>query len=53
MTALAIVMCLVCSIAGGLAAGAIGSLIVLDSFARHAPGNSREHEYRATTTKPS
>lgn len=50
MTALAIVMCLVCSIAGGLAAGAIGALIVLDSMARHAPGQSRKHEHRAPTT---
>lgn len=50
MTALAIVMCLVCSIAGGLAAGAIGALIVLDSMARHAPVNARKHEHRATTT---
>ena len=50
MTALAIVMCLVCSIAGGLAAGAIGALIVLDSMARHAPAQSRKHEHRATTT---
>ena len=49
MTALAIVMCLVCSIAGGLAAGAIGALIVLDSMARHAPDQSRKHEHRATT----
>lgn len=50
MTALAIVMCLVCSIAGGLAAGAIGALIVLDSMARHAPGHARAHEHRAPTT---
>lgn len=50
MTALAIVMCLVCSIAGGLTAGAIGALIVLDSMARHAPGHSRAHEHRVTTT---
>jgi len=48
MTILAIVMCVVCSIAGGLAAGAIGAIIVLDSMARHAPGNPRSHEYRAT-----
>lgn len=50
MTILAIAMCIVCSIAGGLAAGAIGALIVLDSMARHAPGQSRKHEHRATTT---
>lgn len=53
MSTLVIIMVIVCSIAGGVAGGVVAAIIVLDSMARHAPGNARRHEYRATTTKPS
>lgn len=53
MSTLVIIMVIVCSIAGGVAGGVVAAIIVLDSMARHAPGKTRRHEYRATTTKPS
>lgn len=53
MSMLAVILCIACSVIGGIAGGGIGAIIVLDSMARHAPGHARAHEYRATTTKPS
>lgn len=53
MSMLTVILCLACSVAGGIAGGGVGALIVLDSMARHAPGHANRHEYRATTTKPS
>lgn len=47
---LAVILCIVCSVIGGVVGGVVGAVIVLDSMARHAPGNARRHEYRATTT---
>lgn len=47
MIATWIMLCLlVCALIGGTAVGVIGSVIVLDSMARHAPRHPSEHEHR-------
>lgn len=50
---LVIVLAGLASLAGGIAGGVIGTLLILDSVVRRAHRHDNEYEHRATAPQPS
>lgn len=53
MMTLVIVLAGLASLAGGIAGGVIGTLLILDSVVRRAHRHDGEHEHRTTAPKSS